>query len=97
LVLPPQCRSSAASTYAPPSAPSLPSAAASLSPGASLTYNVECTLDSENWMPLSQNNVIVAEGLSAASFFKFIGIVAAVRVNVTEWVSGSVTLDLAYP
>jgi hypothetical protein len=68
---------------------------ATVSPGASLTYNVEVTADVNpsaggNWNPHD-----VIRGMTASANGNIAYPITGIRLNVTTWVSGSVTLGIA--
>jgi len=54
-----------------------------------LTYSVQITLDGTNWLDVSGQT-----GLTAATHFNLDQPIAGMRLNVTAWTSGDVTLTI---
>lgn len=65
-----------------------PSLLASVSNGAVITFNVEVSGDGTNWVAFTN-----ATGLTSAWVDTLGAAVCFIRVNVTSWTSGSVTLQ----
>lgn len=65
-----------------------PGILASVSSGAVLQYNIEVSGDATNWVPFTN-----AAGLTGAFCDALGAAVKYIRVNVTSWTSGSVTMQ----
>lgn len=78
----------------------LPGIVASLTTGATLTYNIEVTADdirNPSWTPASGNWVPLGDwtGITASKAAALLGLCTAVRANVTAYTGGTLTFNLA--
>ena len=80
-----------------------PTIVSTVSPGASLTYEIDVSNDGVNWnvataaIGVVDGNVTPASGLTGNINFGLVAWTTYWRINVTSYTSGSVSAAYAYP